>query len=122
MKTIFDYKHVKSVSVLVLQDKTTRKIRGKIIANWSKNKFGPICTAQIISFDEKDQPRAFIVSDRCIAKVDGYGEAFDRFSAAVAVALTNEDFAYINFNGEGMNSFEAIDFFNRYNLELVEVL
>lgn len=122
MKNIFDYKHVKSVSVLLLQDITTREIRGKIIANFSDNPNGSVCTAQIISYDHDpmNEKNAFIVSNPCIGKAGGYG--YDKLSSAVCRALNEEGFSSARFGGRGIPCKEATEFFARYNLELVEVL
>lgn len=120
MKNIFDYKHVKSVSMMILQDKTTREIRGKIIANFSDNPNGSVCTAQIISYDYQGQSNPLILLDPCIGKAGGYG--YDKLSTAVAQALRKAGFGFVGFSGRGMESKDAQEFFAGYNLELVQVL
>ena len=92
MKYIFDYSHVKSVSAWALLDKTTKEPRGKIIANWSDNPNGSVCTVQVIFFDDteklglKTAPRKhFKTLAPLIGKAGGSG--YCKFSSAVYEAL-----------------------------------
>ena len=125
MKSIFDYKHVKSVSVYILQDKTTREIRGKIISNYSDNPNGSVCTTQIISydylstFDSEEDHGLLVLANPCVAKAGGYG--YDKESSALASALRKQEY-YTTFSGSGIESRECRDFFDKYNLEIVSIL
>lgn len=77
MKTIYDYKHVKGVSAVALLKDGQRA--GKIVANWSDNPAGTVCTAAVIlSIDGGEQVSG-------IGKAGGYG--YDKLSSAIYEAL-----------------------------------
>jgi len=125
MRNIFDYKHVKSVSVYILQDKTTNEIRGKIISNFSDNPNGSVCTTQIITYDflTGNDPEfdngLLVLNNPCIGKAGGYG--YDKRSTALASALRKQDI-YTTFSGRGIESAECREFFDNYNLEIISIL
>jgi hypothetical protein len=125
MKNIFDYKHVKSVRVYILQDKTTCKIRGKIISNFSDNPNGSVCTTQIISYDYGDTKDSefnhglLILEDPCIGRAGGYG--YDKESSALSLALIKQGFS-ISFSGRGIESKQCQEFFDHFNLEIISIL
>lgn len=91
MKNIFDLKHVKAVSAVALLK--GGELKGKIIANWSDNPAGSVCTAQVLLFDrETKKKRTVMLMDKetelsaiMIGKAGGYG--YDKFSSAVYQAL-----------------------------------
>jgi len=128
MKNIFDYKHVKSVSVYILQDKTTNEIRGKIISNYSDNPNGSVCTTQIISYDHRetviktsDDRRVYplVLENPSIGRAGGYG--YDKESSALSQALMKQGFS-VRFSGSGIESKQCQEFFDKYNLEIISIL
>lgn len=93
-KNVFDLNHVKSVSAIALLK--DGKSVGRIVANWSDNANGSICTAQVMLWDGKisDQVKKVRlktesldceVSATMIGKAGGYG--YDKLSSAIASAL-----------------------------------
>ena len=73
MKSIYDYKHVAGTkAIALLRD---GKMVGKIIANFSDNPAGSVCTASVILYGRESG----------IGRAGGYG--YDKFSSAVAGAL-----------------------------------
>ena len=91
-KNIFDYSHVKSVSAIALLK--AGKHVGKIVANWSDNPNGSVCTAQVCLWDgkiseqikrEKSSLVNFELAVLMIGKAGGYG--YDKLSSAIASAL-----------------------------------
>lgn len=93
-KNIFDYQHVKSVSaVCLLKD---GKQVGRIVANWSDNPNGSVCTAQVCLWDgvlseqikKRHVKTDFLdceLSVVMIGKAGGYG--YDKLSSAIYEAL-----------------------------------
>lgn len=111
-KNIFDYSHVKQVSCFVLSDKETKEITGKIIANWSDNPNGSVCTAQVILFnnrkyglEEKESKTrdGDYRPELAIDKAGGCG--YDKLSAAIWYAMKKgfKDFGVgiTGFDGRG---------------------
>jgi hypothetical protein len=93
-KNVFDLKHVKSVSAIVLLKEG--KPAGKIICNWSDNPAGSVCTAQVLLYDgvisarikEKHVKTEFLdckLPVSMIGKAGGYG--YDKRSSAIDSAL-----------------------------------
>jgi hypothetical protein len=128
MKNIFDYKHVKSVRVYILQDKTTCGIRGKIISNWSDNPNGSVCTTQIISYDHPEtvikssEDRTIyplVLENPSMGRAGGYG--YDKESSALSQALMKQGFS-VRFSGAGIESQQCREFFDKYNLEIISIL
>lgn len=123
MKNIFDYKHVKQTSVIVLFDTKTNELAGKIIANWSDNPMGTVCTAQVIIYgDEKRGIKLKANKHILIGKAGGYG--YDKLSSAIASAINNNTTQDLRakFSGAGIGSTECIKFFNALGLNLVSLL
>lgn len=84
MKNVYDCDAVKHVSVMVLLKEG--KSVGKIIAAWSKNRMGSVCTAQVFLYnDPRIRTDEDGISIPLIGKAGGYG--YDKFSTAVAHAL-----------------------------------
>lgn len=88
MKNIFDYSHVKGVRAWALMHKG--KQAGKIVANFSDNPAGSVCTAQAIFWTG---PLSHIknygdVHGPFLGKAGGYG--YDKFSAAVESSLRKQ--------------------------------
>lgn len=98
MKNIFDYSHVKSVRAIALIDMKTNKPCGKIIANFSDNPNGSVCTAQVIIHNPKDYGIApkreaihlyedkYCEQDKNLIGRAG-GGGYDKLSAAISYAL-----------------------------------
>lgn len=93
-KNIFDYKMVQGVSaVALLKD---GQVVGKIIANWSDNPNGSVCTAQVLLWDKELAPKVKLrriktefldceLAIPMIGKASGYG--YDKLSSAISQAL-----------------------------------
>lgn len=82
MKNIFDFKHVKGVKAWVLVHKG--EMAGRIVANYSDNPCGSVCTAQVMFLKgplHKDE----IPKSIPLGRAGGYG--YDKFSAAVGKSL-----------------------------------
>ncbi len=105
MKNIYDYKHVKSVAAISLV--FNGKQAGKIIANWSDNPNGSVCTACVMIWDgplriERTEKVELmgkieeITTNSCTKKAGGYG--YCKFSQAVGEAINQTQ---LNGRGEG---------------------
>lgn len=82
-KNFWDLKHVSSVTAIALL--WEGKPAGKIVANWSDNPAGSVCTALVLIHEG---PLASIVGDKfcgSIGKAGGYG--YDKLSTAIEDAL-----------------------------------
>jgi hypothetical protein len=135
-KNIFDYKHVKSVSVQLLIDIKTGERVGKIISNWSDNPAGSVCTSQIIlcnaetyGLKRKSSPvegSSYVNYQLLIGKAGGYG--YDKLSSAICSAIHENctDWPEVNgkaglgFGGAGIGAVR--EWFNHIGLELIEIL
>lgn len=133
-KNIIDYKHVKSVSVLILTDKK-KELAGKIIANYSDNPSGSVCTAQVFLYPSfktikpkiKKYDKSLLViggqpyDAPLIGTAGGYG--YDKLSSAIANAFERNctEHPPIKFNGAGIGAVKEW-FKNELKLDLVEVL
>ena len=83
MKTVFDLAHVKSVSFVVLAHPASKRegqFAGRIVANWSDNPAGSVCTAQVSIWEG---PLACIPNT--VAKAGGYG--YEKLSHAIECAI-----------------------------------
>lgn len=78
-KSIFDYKHVRGVSAVCLLK--GGKSAGRIVANWSDNPAGSVCTASVMLWDDA---KGWTIN-HAIGRAGGYG--YDKLSAAIADAL-----------------------------------
>lgn len=81
--SVYEMTHAKSVSFVVLaHPQSTRpgNFAGRIVANWSDNPAGSVCTAQVSVWEG---PLSFIPNT--IGKAGGYG--YDKLSAAIESAL-----------------------------------
>lgn len=77
MKSAFDGRHVKSVSVVVLMHPNyPTKVAGRIVANWSDNPAGSVCT---MTLHVHSGPLSFLPT--CTGTAGGYG--YDKLSAAI---------------------------------------
>lgn len=85
MKNIYDYKHVKSVSAVTILYKG--KEAGKIIANWSDNPNGSVCTVMVDIY-EGPLKREYD-SKKSIAQAGGCG--YCKLSQAVGNVLGQVD-------------------------------
>jgi len=109
-KNIFDYKHVKQVSCYSLQDKTTKDITGKIIANWSDNPNGAVCTAQVILWNSNNYNLTQCSGEPiAIGKAGGYG--YDKLSAAIDAAM-HKGFKDYTGNAAGRGESSIIEYFD----------
>ena len=80
-RTAFDCPHVQSVAVFALiHPDLPGKIAGRIVANYSDNPNGSVCTATVHIFAG---PLAIIPT--CTGRAGGYG--YDKLSSAVCSAL-----------------------------------
>ena len=83
-KNIYDYSHVKGVSYACLSHHASTRpggFAGRIVANWSDNPAGSVCTAQVSIWEG---PLACIPNT--IGRAGGYG--YDKLSAAIQSAIT----------------------------------
>ena len=78
MKTAYDYKHVKGTTAIALIK--DGKQAGKIVANWSDNPNGTVCTATV---HIECWGESYVGTGRA----SGYG--YDKLSAAIYDALQN---------------------------------
>jgi hypothetical protein len=113
---VFDLKHVKSVSAVAILYEG--KPAGKIIANWSDNSNGSVCTAMVSIWlgPLGDMPRA-------VGRAGGYG--YDKLSAAINEAISkviSEDPDKIapKFDGCGMSAVRK--WFEQFGYELFEII
>lgn len=87
-KSIFDYSHVKGTTAICLLNKETGEYCGRIVANWSNNPAGTVCTACVMLYSNSPiQPLIdpdFIYC-HAIGKAGGYG--YDKLSQAIWSAL-----------------------------------
>lgn len=119
MKNIFDYSPVKSVSAIALIDMKTKEPCGKIVASWSDNPNGSVCTAQVIIHNA--EKFGIVAKERtvdlmgnptklpCIlmGKAGGYG--YDKLSSAISEALYRNTklCPEHNFAGVGINAVQT---------------
>ena len=113
---VFDMKHVKSVSADVLI--YNGQYAGRIVANWSDNPNGSVCTAVIHVFigPLEDIPVT-------TGKAGGYG--YDKLSSAVHEALAkvigpDSGIELPNFGGAGMSCVR--EWFAKHGYELYSVI
>jgi hypothetical protein len=90
MKRVTDFQHVKSVTAKALI--FDGKPAGRIIANWSDNPAGTVCSASVIVWagplkDAKHPKTGKGLNYGNIGKAGGYG--YDKLSAAVYHCLVN---------------------------------
>lgn len=78
MKPAYELKHVKSVTAVALLE--NGKEAGKIIANWSDNRNGSVCTATVILYNSY---AGYVIGT---GRAGGYG--YDKYSSAVYCALS----------------------------------
>ncbi len=83
MKNIHDFKGPKSTTVWVLL--FDGKFAGKLIANWSDNRAGTVCSAALCIFAGPLKDKGFDPTN--IGKAGGYG--YDKLSAAVSQCFRN---------------------------------
>lgn len=132
MKNIFDYNHVKSVSASVLLD-SKGEIAGKIIANFSDNSNGSVCTAQVIIYKLPDtvKPKIkrydseFLKDDTFespfIGKASGYG--YDKLSTAIANAIRDNTTKCPPIDFDGVGEGKTIAWFKEHlNLDLHKII
>jgi len=113
---VYDLKHVKSVSAYILLYKG--KYAGRIVANWSDNPCGSVCTAGVYIFDGP-----FESMPTTTGKAGGGG--YDKLSAAVRNALgkiVNEDSGLVlpDFGGAGMSA--VSEWFGKHGYDMHSVI
>lgn len=88
IRNVFDLKHVQGVRAWALMHKG--KMAGKIVANFSDNPAGSVCTAQVIFWTGPlaDNSEAGARKGPALGKAGGYG--YDKFSAAVEQSLIKQ--------------------------------
>lgn len=113
---VFDMKHVKSVSATVIL--IDGRVAGRIVANWSDNPAGSVCTAVVMVWAGplRDMPV-------CTGKAGGCG--YDKLSAAICLAIRNvlvsiDDYTMPVFDGAGMSSVHA--WFKGLGYEMYDVI
>lgn len=82
-KSIFDYKHVKGTTAVCLLNAKTGEYCGRIVANWSDNPAGTVCTACVMLFG--NTPIEGVEHSHAQGKAGGYG--YDKLSQAIWSAL-----------------------------------
>jgi len=99
---VFDLKHVKSVSAIAILYEG--KPSGRIIANWSDNPNGSVCTAMVGVWSGPlgEMPKA-------VGRAGGYG--YDKISSAKIAP---------RFSGCGMT--EVRKWFEQFGYELFEII
>lgn len=111
-RSAFDGKHVKSVSAYVLA--YNGEMAGKIVANWSDNPAGSVCTASVYVYRG---PLAELPATT--GRAGGYG--YCKFSAAVADALSRVLVDYPqDMHGRGESAVE--DWFRQYGYVVYRVI
>jgi hypothetical protein len=112
MKTIFDFKNVKGTTAVCLLNKKTGKFCGRVIANWSDNPNGTVCTAQVILFNNAPTARSKDDFVNSRGKARGYG--YDKLSAAIYSALRAVELHTVikveSASGNQQQAFEAAGF------------
>ena len=107
-KSIFDYKHVKNTTAVCLLNKKTGCYCGRIIANWSDNPNGSVCTANIQLFINAPTARSKEDFVNVQGKAGGYG--YDKLSAAIDQALRKAGLhEIIKVQGASGNQAEAFE-------------
>lgn len=117
MKTAFDCKHVKDVRAWALTHEVSErdgKYAGRIVANWSDNPAGAVCTATVDVWRGplQEMPRAN-------GRAGGGG--YCKFSAAVEQALRGAgraDCGDMHGAGEGA----VREYFERFGYTVIEVI
>lgn len=92
-KNIFDYKHVKGTTAVCLLNAKTKEYCGRIVATWSDNAAGSVCTAVVMIYGNEPSKEIKDVVDAnqkamrgpFIGKAGGYG--YDKLSSAIYEAL-----------------------------------
>lgn len=119
-KSIFDYKNVKGTTAIVLLNARTKEYCGRIIANWSDNPNGNVCTACVMLYGNlPSEEIKSIVSENqrkmignCIGKAGGYG--YDKLSSAIYQSLRGQKLNTIikveSASGNQRNAFEEAGF------------
>lgn len=108
MKPIFDFKHVKGTTAICLLNKKTGCYCGRIVANWSDNPNGTVCTAQVMLFIGAPTARSKEDFVNVQGKAGGYG--YDKLSSAIAQALRKADLHdVIKVQGASGNQAEAFE-------------
>jgi hypothetical protein len=115
-KDAYDLNHVKSVSAIVVL--YNGKYAGRIVANWSDNPNGSVCTATVSIWLGPLEPMP-----KCTGRAGGYG--YDKISSAISDAINkviDEDPDKIapRFSGCGMT--EVRKWFEQFGYELFEII
>lgn len=122
MKSIYDYSHIKSVSAIALLFKG--KSAGKIIANWSNNQAGSVCTTHVEVSDgplkivEKKEVTLMgesktITSHAVTSRAGGGG--YCKLSTTIGDALSQ-----YHLSGSGLPSCQT--FFEKNGYQWIEVI
>jgi hypothetical protein len=130
-KNIFDYSHVKSVTAWALVDNTTKAPCGRIIANWSDNPNGSVCTAQVFinNAEERGLIKKTYRSDNDFLKdidldVPAIGKAggggYCKLSAAIKSAFyTGFENKSPDFGGAGVEAVKT--YLKSLNIEVIAI-
>jgi hypothetical protein len=107
MKTAYDLNHVKSVSALALL--FNGENAGRMVANYSDNPNGSVCTATVTAWKGPLKDRQGMTG-----RAGGYG--YDKLSSAVFQALRKSGIDTIKTDGETCKMFESLGY------QVIEVL
>ena len=109
-KPIFDYKHVKGTTAICLLNKSTGEYCGRIVANWSDNPAGTVCTCAVMLYGNSPIQSGDYKAG--MGKADGYG--YDKLSQAIYFALKTTNLHNLikveTASGNQRNAFEDAGF------------
>lgn len=87
MKSIFDYKHVKGTTAICLLNAKTNEYCGRIVANWSDNPAGSVCSAAVLLYGNspiKLPETGAIDCGECVNRIGTAGSyGYDKLSQAI---------------------------------------
>lgn len=118
-KSVFDMKHVKSVSAVCLL--LNGRVAGRIVANWSDNPAGTVCTVRI-----GIQAGPFSEMPVVQARAGGFG--YDKFSTACATALlsvlhkNNTELRKLAEKMDGAGESRVAAFFQSFGYDYVSII
>lgn len=116
-------KHLKSVSVMVLQN-SFNQIAGRILAEWSDNPAGSVVTADVIIYRPENHGLTQ-VGDCGVWTGQAGGYGYDKLSAAIGDALYRHTQEYSknpsnDIAGRGMSAVRG--YFEKLGLTLTELI
>lgn len=121
MENIYDMKHVAGTSAwALLKD---GKPCGKVVANWSDNPAGSVCTAMVYVYngthpDFDREPFDRPAKDVVYGKASGYG--YCKLSSAIGQALRQNYNVKTDMDWVGESA--VIEFFNARGIEVFKII